>query len=152
MASRSHATRATHGRSLIEMITAIAISSILLMMAVPRFSRLSGPYVLRQAASQLAGELTTARMRAISRNARIRFTYDATKKSYTLDREVTAGTWTPEYAKQLPTGASLTAPATPPIFNSRGMLNQAAIIPLNVQGYSTTRTVTINVLGNITIS
>jgi prepilin-type N-terminal cleavage/methylation domain-containing protein len=147
-----HETSATHGRSLIEVITAIAISSILLMIAVPRFTALSAPYVLRQTTAQIADALTAARMRAITRNARIRFSYNATNKTYTLDREVASGTWTAEYANQMPAGASLTAPATAPIFDSRGMLNQATTIPVSVQGYTTTRTVTINVLGNVKIS
>jgi hypothetical protein len=41
---------------------------------------------------------------------------------------------------------------TAPIFDTRGMLNQNASIPVNVTNYSKTRTVTINVLGNVTIS
>jgi len=152
MAPRSHRTPATRGRSLLEVITAIAISSILLTIAVPRFNAVSAPYVLRQTASQLAGALTTARMRAIARNARIRFTYNATNRTYTLDREVVSGTWTVESANQLPAGASITAPATAPIFDTRGMLNLTTIIPISVQGYAKTRTVIINVLGNVTIS
>ena len=91
-------------------------------------------------------------MRAITRNARYRFVYDSTAKSYTIDREGPAGTWTTEFTNQLPTGAYMTAPGTTPIFDTRGMLNATATIPVNVTGYTSTRTVTINVLGNVSIS
>ena len=134
------------------MITAIGISSILLMIAVPRFIELRGPWALRQTTDQVAAEFTKMRMRAIARNSRYRFVYNASNKTYTIDREVTAGTWSTEFRNQLATGVSITAPNTTPIFDTRGMLNQTAAIPISVQGYSNTRTVTINVLGKVTIS
>ena len=134
------------------MLSAIALSAILLTMAVPRFIQLKGPYVLRQASQQVAGEFQKTRMRAIARNQRYRVQYSSTNATYTIDREQAPGSWVTETRGQLPTGATLTWPNTTPIFDTRGMLNQTAAIPVAVGGYSSTKTVNINVLGNVTIS
>jgi type II secretory pathway pseudopilin PulG len=152
MPSNRKATRATRGGSIIEMLTAIGISTILLGIAVPRFVEMRGPWALRQTTQLVASEFGKARMRAIARNKRYRFTYSSTAKTYTIDCEVTAGTWTTEFTGQLPTGASIEVPATTPIFDSRGMLNQTAAIGVSMAGYTPTRTVTINVLGNVSIT
>ena len=152
MARPGPRSRGTRGRSLIEVITAISISMILLGIAVPKFVQMRAPWLLRQTAIQVASELQKARMRAITRNARYRFVYNSTAKTYTIDREGPAGTWTTEFTNAIPTGAYITAPGTTPIFDTRGMLNAAASIPVNVTGYTSTRTVTINVLGNVQIS
>ena len=130
----------------------MSISAILLAIGVPNFKALRGPWVLSQTAQQVAAEFQMARMRAITRNARYRFTYNTTTKVYTMDRETSPGAWATERTNTLPTGASITAPGTTPIFDTRGMLNGTTTIPVNVQGYSKTRTVTINVLGNVTVS
>ena len=148
----SRGTRGTRGHSIIEVLTAISISAILLAMAVPNFKGLRGPWVLSQTAQQVAAEFQMARMRAITRNARYRFSYDATAKMYSMQREVSPGAWVAERTNTLPSGTSITPPGTMPIFDTRGMLNGTTTIPVNVQGYSKTRTVTINVLGNVTIS
>src|SRR5712671_849673 len=152
MLSRPPCRRATRGRSLIEVLTAMGISTILLATAVPNLQGMRAPWVLRQTAGQVAAEFQKARMRAIARGQRIRFSYNSTAKTYTIDREVTAGTWVVESTGALPTSASITAPVTTPIFDTRGMLNATASIPVNVTNYSKTRTVNINVLGNVTIS
>jgi Tfp pilus assembly protein FimT len=144
--------RGTRGRSLIEVLTAIGISTILLGIAVPRFVQMRAPWLLRQSAIQVASEFQKARMRAITRNKRYRFTYNSTAKTYTIDQESSPGTWVTEFQNQLPTGAYITAPGVTPIFDTRGMLNATAAIPVNVTGYTSTRTVTINVLGNVSIS
>src|SRR5204862_272892 len=78
--------------------------------AVPKFVQMRAPWLLRQSAIQVASEFQKARMRAITRSARYRFTYNATNKSYTIDREGPAGTWTTEFTNALPTGAYITAP------------------------------------------
>jgi Tfp pilus assembly protein FimT len=145
-------TCATRGRSILEMLTAMGLSAILLTIAVPRFVQLKGPYVLRQASQQMAGEFQKTRMRAIARNQRYRFQYSSTNATYSIDREQSPGSWVTESRGQLPTGATVTWPNTTPIFDTRGMLNQTASIPVAVAGYSSTKTVTINVLGNVTIS
>ena len=152
MLRNGKATRGTRGRSILETITAIGISTILLGIGVPKFVELRGPWALQQTTEQVGAEFQKARMRAITRNQRYRFTSTASAKTYTIDAELTAGNWTTEFRGQLPTGASITVPGTTPIFDTRGLLNQTAAIQVNMAGYATTRTVTINVLGNVTIS
>jgi Tfp pilus assembly protein FimT len=134
------------------MVIAMSLSAMLLAIAVPRFAGLRGPYVLRHSAGQISAEFARARMQAIASNSRVRLTYTPATRTYTLEREVGAGLWTRVYANQLPTGVSITFPVLTPIFDTRGMLNQNTTIPVSVQGYSHSRTVTINVLGNVTIS
>ena|SRR6185436_15927032 len=147
-------TRATRGRSLIEVLTAISLFAILMATAVPSFNGLRSPYLLRQTAQQVAAEFSKARMRAIARNARYRLTYNSTAKTYQLEREITPGsnTWTSENTNSIASQVSLSGVGTPPIFDTRGMLNSDVSIGVSVQGYSKTRTVTINVLGQVTIS
>ena len=137
-----------------EILTAIALMTILIGMAVPSFTGLRGPYLTRQTAQQIATEFQKARMRAIAANARYQLTYNASTKVYTVSRENSSGsnTWTAEYSGQLPTGASINSLATAPIFDTRGTLNQAVTITVTAQGYPNTRTVDINVLGKVTIS
>ena len=137
-----------------ETLTAIALMTILIGMAVPSFTGLRGPYMLRQTSSQIATEFQKARMRAIARNARYQLTYNASTLVYTISKENSAGsnTWTAEYSGQLPTGITISTIDIPPIFDTRGMLNQGYTITVSAMGYPNTRTVTINVLGQVTIS
>ena len=132
----------------------MSLSAILLAMAVPNFAGLRSPYLLRQTSQQIAAEFGRARMRAIARNARIRMTYNPTTKTYQLERETTSGSnaWVSESANQMSTLVSLSGVPSNPIFDARGMLNNPVSIGVSVQGYSKTRTVTINVLGQVTIS
>lgn len=132
----------------------MSLSAVLLAMAVPNFAGIRSPYILRQTSHQIAAEFGRARMRAIARNARIRMTYDATNKTYQLERETAVGSnsWVSEGANQMSTLVSLSGVPSAPIFDARGMLNAPVNIGVSVQGYSNTRTVTINVLGQVTIS
>ena len=139
------------GYSLIEMLTAIALASILAAIAVPRFSTLGSPWVLRQTAQQIGAEFNKVRMRAIARNASYRFTYNPTNRTYTVQRQ-NGVSWVTEYSNQLPSGVVVGTIATTPEFDSRGMLNADTSIVVSVPGYDTTRTVNINVLGKVTIS
>lgn len=154
MPSGSRSNRATRGRSIIEVLTAISLSAILMAIAVPSFSGLRSPYLLRQTSQQIAAEFGKARMRAIARNARYRLTYNSSTKTYQLEREITSGsnTWTPESANSVSNLVTLSGVSGNPTFDTRGMLNAPVTIGVSVQGYSSTRTVTINVLGQVTIS
>jgi Tfp pilus assembly protein FimT len=137
-----------------ETVVTAGIVTILMMIAFPSFRSMSAPFVLRQTEQQIAAEFQRMRMRAIASNTRYRFTYTSSTKTYTVDRETAAGsgTFTTEYRNALPTGASLGNIPTTPIFDSRGMLNAATTIPVSVVGTSHVRTVSINVLGQISFS
>ncbi len=134
-----------------EVLTATAITLVLLAIGVPQMARLRAPYALVSATRQITSDLQTARQRAIARNTRYRVTFNA--GSYTLERESSGNTFVSEGGVQkLPAGATVTA-ASPgnPIFDTRGMLTADVTVSVSVEG-SGTRTVTVNVLGKTTIS
>ena len=135
-----------------EVLTACALITILGVIAVPRLHEIGAPFVLRQTTQQIAAEFQKARMRAIARNARYRFTYNASTRVYSLEREATPGNFVAEYSNQLVTGITLGTISGTPTFDTRGMLASDVSIPVNVNASTTTRTVTINVLGKVTIS
>jgi Tfp pilus assembly protein FimT len=152
MPQRARRTRAAGGWSLIELICTMAVAAALLMLAVPSYNGMRGPYALRQASQQIAGEFQKARMRSIARNARHRFTYDTATRSYLMQREVATNSWTTESASQLPSGVTVGTLGSPPVFDTRGMLNAPLTITVSVQGHPVTRTLDINVLGHVTFS
>ena len=137
------------GFSFMEVLIASALMVILGTTAVMRFSTLRGPFAARQAARQVAAEFQAARMRAIATNTSYRLSYNPSIRSYSLQR-LTAGTWVTEATNQLPTGVTITGVDTPPQFGRTGTLN--ANYTVTVNAYTSTRTVTINVLGQTTIS
>src|SRR5262249_7620180 len=152
MHSRSRSSRATRGRSLVEIIAGIALAAIMMAMAVPNFTGLRGPFLVRQGAQQVAAEFQRARMQAIARNATYQLVYSSTNQPYQLQRQ-NGGSWVTEYTNQLPSGVTITGiSSSSPNFNSRGMLDQAYTITVTAAGYATTRTVSVNVLGQISIT
>jgi Tfp pilus assembly protein FimT len=149
---RRRRDRSVSGLSLLELVSTMATFTVLAALALPRYDGMRGPYTLRQASHQIAAEFQKARMRAIARNARHRFTYDSTTRVYSLQRETGPNAWVTEGSSQLPTGVTVTTLATPPIFDTRGLLNAPLTITVNVQGHPVTRTVAINVLGHVTVT
>ena len=147
------ARRTCRGSSLLELLTATAISLSLLAIGLPNLSRMRAPYILNGATRQIEADMQVARQRAIARNARYRVNFNAAAKSYTLEREATANSWVTDGATQkLPAGASLGS-VLPwnPVFDTRGMMMADVTVPVTVAG-SGTRTVTMNVLGRTTIN
>ena len=143
--------RRSSGATLMEILTATAIFSILLAIGVPNLQRLRGPYALRSAGRQMAADLQMARQRAITRNARIRVVYSP--QGYILERETAPNSWTVDSAfMPLPHPAAVgTVDPGNPVFDSRGMLATDVTVPVSVAGTGT-RTVTINVLGRTTVN
>jgi Tfp pilus assembly protein FimT len=142
----------SEGFSVLEVVIASGLAIILLGIALPNFTTLGSAYNLRQATQQIATEFQKTRMRAIARNARYRFTYNASNRTYTIAREASPGTFVTEYSNQLPAGITVGTISTTPIFDGRGMLNATTSIPVTAQGGTHTRTVTINVLGQVSFS
>ena len=143
----------TGGYTLLEVLIAMAIMGTLLAIGVPRMVSLRGPYALTGAANRIAADLQVARQRAIARNSRYRITFTPSTSTYQLERETAPGVFTAEGAVQaLPKKATLgTISPSNPVFDTRGMLAAAVTIPVSVQGTGS-RTVSINVLGHVTIS
>jgi Tfp pilus assembly protein FimT len=152
MHQRARLRRDELGLSFVELVSTMALFAILVMLAVPSYNGLRGPYALRQGTQQITAEFQKARMRSIARNARYRFTYDSATRAYLMQREVGVNSWTTESASELPTGVTVTDLGTPPVFDTRGMLNAPLTITVGVQGHPVTRTLTINVLGHVTLS
>ena len=144
-----HVRRRQRGYSFIELIVTMTLFAIVCAMVVPNFQAVGSSYALGQAASQVAADFQATRMRAIAANATYRFSYDSSTKTYSMDRQNGVG-WVVERRSQLPTGVTVGTVGTTPTFNSRGMLIQAVSIPLSANGK--TKTVTVNVLGQTTIS
>ena len=132
-----------------EVLVTTALITIVYAIAVPRFSAIRGPYAARAAASQVAGVFQAARMRAIATNSSVRLTYNSSNHTYTLDRQ-NGASWVTDVRNQLPTGVSLSAIGTTPVFSRTGILNGTYTISVNA--YGSARTVTVNVLGKTTIS
>jgi len=141
--------RRSAGFTFMEVLTATALFAILSAMAVPNFYQLRGSFACRQAAQQVAAEFQSARMRAIATNSNIRLTYDGSTKAYSVDRQTGAG-WTSERWNPLPAGVTLSSVGGAPQFNRSGTLNSNYTVTVNA--YGKTRTVTVNVLGQTTIS
>jgi prepilin-type N-terminal cleavage/methylation domain-containing protein len=140
---------AQRGFTFIELLVTMTIFSIVCAMAVPNFRQLGAPYAVRQAASQVAADFQATRMRAIARNTSYRFTYNSSTKTYQMQR-LQGGSWVTERSSTLPQGVEVGSVGTPPVINSRGMLAANVSIPLSANGH--TKTVTVNVLGQTTIS
>jgi len=149
MPGNPHVRRRQRGFSFIEVLVTMTLLSIVLAMAIPNFRAVGSSYALGQAASQVSSDFQSTRMRAIAANSSMRFTYDATTRTYFMERN-SSGNWVVERRSQLPTGVTVGTVASTPTFNSRGMLIQAVSIPLLLNGK--TKTVNINVLGQTTIS
>jgi prepilin-type N-terminal cleavage/methylation domain-containing protein len=149
MPGDQHVRRKQRGFSFIELLVTMTLLSIVLATAIPNFRAVGSSYALGQAASQVSADFQATRMRAIAANASMRFTYDATTRTYFMER-LNAGNWIVERRSQLPTGVTVGTVANTPTFNSRGMLIQAVSIPLILNGK--TKTVNVNVLGKTTIS
>ena len=139
------------GASILDVIMAMAILASLLAIGVPRLSRLRAPWVMSSTTRQVAATLYAARMRAIARNAQYRVNFNA--NTYKLQRNQ-GGVWIDDgNTLRLPTGVTMgTVSPSNPVFDPRGMLTPqtTVTVPISMTGY-TTRTVTTNVLGKVTI-
>jgi prepilin-type N-terminal cleavage/methylation domain-containing protein len=144
-----HVRRRQGGFSFVEVLVTMTVLAIVLAVAIPNFRSVGSSYSLGQAASQVSADFQSTRMRAIAANSAMRFTYDATTRTYSMERQ-NGGSWVIERRSQLPTGVTVGTVASTPTFNSRGMLLQAVSIPLLLNGK--TKTVNVNVLGQTTIS
>jgi len=139
------------GFTLLDSITAVALSGIVLTMAAPVSSRLLNQYRLRGAASQIAFELTRARMQAVAQNTyvRVRFPGDGT---YILETSQDGGSYA-AYSPtiSLPNGVSVVASGNGAMtFNRQGFIQNNA--PLVVHNANGERTISINSIGRVTES
>lgn len=135
----------TRGFSLLEMAVMVLITGIVVGMAAPSFSGMTGAYRLATNADMLAGELQMARMLAITRNAQ----YTVTLTGRTISIADPTDPENPRLNKTMDTGMSfLTLPAQSIIFYSRGNARGGTIVVGNEKG---TKTIEVLSTGRIRV-
>jgi type II secretory pathway pseudopilin PulG len=146
---RSRRSR-TRGTSLMDVLVGIVIAGILMGIAVPTIPSLMDPYRLSFAARVVASELSAARMKAIAQNRRHRINFDTTAGTYQLQVETAPSTWAAvSGVRGLPSGCGFGSIASPPTFDTQGQLAQPYDIA--VHSASQTKTVSVNILGDVQI-
>ena len=137
--------------SLIDTLIASSVFATLVAAGLPTLTRIRAPYAVMGATRQIAAAIGSARQRAVSRNVSYRVQFDASAKTYTVQRQV-GGNWVQDEAPQkLPSGLGFgTIPANP-VVNPNGTLTAAVTIPVTATA-AHTKTVSVNVLGQTTIN
>lgn len=74
------------GRSLIELLTVVAILGLLTMLAGPSYRDMQARYQLRNAAVEIASQLRMARQLAVARRERLRVRVDLQQRLLSLER------------------------------------------------------------------
>ena len=130
--------------TLLESCVTVAIISVTAIAAVPSLVRARENYELDATARQVAGNMQSARIKALSRNrdCRVRVTSPV---SYVIECEDPF--WKPEENVVLPRGSRISANASPQ-FHRRGNASPTATITVfNSQGRS--RRVIVNITGRV---
>jgi len=135
---------------LIDVLVGIMISAVIMGIAVPTIPSLMDPYRLSFATRVVASQLSGARMRAIAQNRRHRLNFDVDAGTYQLQVESAANTWTAVGGMhELPSGCGFGTIASPPTFDTRGILAQG--YDIQVYSVNQSKTVSVNILGNVDI-
>jgi len=139
------------GFTVLEILVAMAIFTILGAFAVPQWGNLLSKYRLDSAARHVATELHGARNRAMAQYRRYKLVFD-TPTTYTLQKEQNPGA--EDYAamggsKTLPLGITAEFNLTP-IFQTRGNASPGATITLS-NTESATKEVVVHPTGRIDI-
>jgi prepilin-type N-terminal cleavage/methylation domain-containing protein len=142
------------GYSIAEVLTVIAIGAAISGIAVPNFVSLSARYQLSSAAQQLAFDVGRARMKAVGENVycRVRFAAGESGSTYWLERSNDGTTYSLDgVTAQLPRQVSFSGlPDVIPSYNRLGVGTGTSVIQL-VNAKGQTKTVSINLLGKVTI-
>ena len=120
-------SRVTSGFTVLELIAAMAIASVVLGIAVPSLLAWLPTLRLSSAARQVATDLQVARMKAISQNAAYTVSFNTTNGTYSF-----TGT-SRDLGQEYPgiTIASVSPSPPNPVFSPRGTANAATTITLS---------------------
>ncbi len=139
------------GFTLMEILVAMAIFTILGTFAVPQWGNLLAKYRLDSAARQVATELHGVKNRAMAQYRRVRLVFDS-PTTYIIQKEQTPGE--EDYtaisgSKSLPLGITAVFNNTP-VFQTRGNASPGATITLS-NSESDTKEVVVSLTGRIDI-
>ena len=143
--------RLADGFTILEILVAMAIFTILGAFAIPQWGNFISKYRLDSAARHVATELHGARNRAMAQYRRFKLVFDS-PTTYIIQKEQTPGA--ADYAaiggsKSLPLGITAGFNNTP-IFQTRGNASPGATITLS-NNKSETKEVVVNLTGRIDI-
>ena len=133
------------GYTIIEVLTVIAIISIVLGIVIPNVLGWLPRYRLRSGAEEIQSTLQLARLGAIKQNKDATVTFDTTNHTYLA--EISENGLRIKNGK-MPSGIIIasSSPSSEVEFNSRGLANEATtILVRNNQGG--TKTITVNIVG-----
>lgn len=139
------------GFSLLEILSVMAMMSVVALIAAPKAAEFTGQYQLVAAADQLAFEISRARMQAVGQNAFVRIRL--TNVGYVRERSTDGGVTyvSDDVPVKLPSGIKAAAGDTgTPSFDRNGLATKATTITMTWG--STTKTIRTNVLGRVTVS
>jgi prepilin-type N-terminal cleavage/methylation domain-containing protein len=138
------------GFTILEMLAAVALLSIMSLIGVPRVTAVFDEYQLVGTANQLAFEISRARMEAIGQSAyvRIRFTNST---QYVRERSTDGVNYTVEAGPTtMPTGITKSGDGGYASFNPSGLA--IATSPMTLRSAHGSKTVRANSLGRVTVS
>jgi Tfp pilus assembly protein FimT len=120
--------------------------------AIPNLRAMGDPYAVDSTSQAIASDFSAARMRAIARNQRHRIVVNADQGWWEVQAETAPNAFTVVGGrKTLPRQMRFqNVSATPPVFDTRGML--AGNFSLDVSGTGRKRVVSVNVLGDTAVS
>ncbi len=138
----------TQGFTVVELVTAIALFSILCLLAVPQFLRFAENGNLRSATRDITSDIMNMRETAVSRGAQCSITFDTGANNYTLTTPDGNMTKTPSNVSPdiVITNAGFFGGNPNAItFHPRGTTTNGTLTLRNARG--STATITVNITG-----
>ena len=139
------------GFTLIEVLTACALMTVVFAAALPRISAMRASFDVQSTTFQIANDLRLARERAITTNGKGRVAFSSSNYQVRRESPVGSGTYVNDGGSvPLPTGVTASSNPTNPTFDSRGIPASAYTITVTKAG-ATAKTITVNVIGRINV-
>lgn len=133
------------GFSILELLVALGLVSVVSLVAVPEASQLFRQYQFAVAVNQLAADLSIARLQAVaqSRFVRVRFLGSS---SYVIERSSDGVSFT-QYGATIPLPSRIGGSGTGPTFDRSGLPNQA--VTMSLTDGRVVRLVRVNIVGGV---